>query len=59
MGIRDNAQKIDTVCSKEVVEIYDLILATFKRINSLLIYVVIGMAIIGFTSWIVKGINYL
>jgi hypothetical protein len=34
---------------------YELILATLKRINSILLYVVITMAAIGFSSWLIKG----
>ena len=34
---------------------YDLILTTLKRINSVLVFVVITMAAVGFGSWIIKG----
>ena len=34
---------------------YDLILTTLKRINLILVYVVITMAAVGFSSWVIKG----
>ena len=34
---------------------YNLILNGFKKINQMLIYVVISMAIIGFGGFIIKG----
>ena len=36
---------------------YDLILNGLKRINTILMYVLIGMVGIGFTCYIIKGIN--
>ena len=37
---------------------YDLILTTLKRINSILTIVVITMAAIGFSSWLIKGLLF-
>ena len=60
--IWDNSKKIGFSANqqlwKERLRMYDLILTTLKRINSILTLVVITMAAIGFSSWLIKGLLF-